>query len=210
MKLSVSLIFVLIFSGDGFVFGQLNIWNTKETKNSSTDTSVNTIRGRVIDSQTRDFLAGASVVIKGTRIGTTTGLEGRFYLIIPGNFRSDKIVLIISTLGYVQKMFAINQNHLQTKKDFPLTKRNELQGRVIDAQTKDLLAEAVVVIKGTNIITSTDAEGNFYLAIPEKLEEPQIVLAISLVGYKRKEFRVVRRKNIQGKKDFLITPTESY
>jgi len=55
-----------------------------------------TIRGRVVDSQTGKPLAGVSVTIKGKKGGASTNDEGWFSLNIP----SQSATLIISSVGY--------------------------------------------------------------------------------------------------------------
>ena len=61
------------------------------------------IRGRIIDSETKDPLIGANVGIKGSSKGTITDLEGNFKLISP----LGKQVLIISYIGYNSKEFNV-------------------------------------------------------------------------------------------------------
>lgn len=54
------------------------------------------ISGTVTDKQTGDPLPGVSVLVKGTSLGTSTDLEGRYTLEIP----SGKAVLVFSFVGY--------------------------------------------------------------------------------------------------------------
>lgn len=56
--------------------------------------------GIVTDSSTSEPLTGANVMLKGTSIGTSTNLEGKFTIqkIQPGNY-----VLRISYIGYNTK-----------------------------------------------------------------------------------------------------------
>lgn len=57
------------------------------------------ISGTVIDVETNDGLAGASVVVKGTTIGTITDTNGQFNLSIP----DDASLLVISYVGYASQ-----------------------------------------------------------------------------------------------------------
>lgn len=101
------------------------------------------------------------------------------------------------------RSFNINDKIKQSEKAFTDTSVNEIQGKVIDGETKEFLPGATVVIKRTIIATSTDAEGNFNLVIPENLLKRKIVLVISTLGYKRKEFPI-DKKDFRIKKSFLL------
>ena len=54
-----------------------------------------TITGKVTDAQGGP-LSNASVSVKGTAVGTSTGVDGRFSLSIPANAQT----LVISSVGY--------------------------------------------------------------------------------------------------------------
>ena len=105
---------------------KVQIFDIKEKINQSEkafrDTSINKIQGKAIDSETKEFLPGASVVIKRSTIGTSTDAEGNFSLVVPENLLRRKIVLVVSTVGYVRKEFQINTKDIHAKKDFLLTK----------------------------------------------------------------------------------------
>lgn len=103
-----------------------NITNKiKQSEKAFTDTSVNEIQGKVIDSETKEFLAGATVLVKRTILATSTDAEGNFNLVIPENLLKRKIVLVISTVGYKRKEFPIDKKDFRIKKDF-LLKQNLL------------------------------------------------------------------------------------
>lgn len=72
---------------------------------SSNQQSVKEISG-VITDQNGELIIGANVVVKGTTIGTITGLDGNFVLEVP-----EKATLVVSYIGYVQKEVAINSNN---------------------------------------------------------------------------------------------------
>ena len=101
-----------------------NITNKiKQSEKAFTDTSVNEIQGKVIDGETKEFLPGATVVIKRTIIATSTDAEGNFNLVIPENLLGRKIILVVSTLGYIRKEFPIDKKDFRIKKSF-LLKQN--------------------------------------------------------------------------------------
>lgn len=58
-----------------------------------------TVSGRVIDRESREALAFASIGIKGKSIGTISNLDGEFDFHIPSEYRND--ILVISVLGYI-------------------------------------------------------------------------------------------------------------
>ena len=58
----------------------------------------NRIRGMVVDSN-REPIPGASIIVKGTRTGTSTNIEGEFTL----DVRDDKVALEISFIGMKTK-----------------------------------------------------------------------------------------------------------
>jgi len=74
----------------------------------------------------------------------------------------------------------------------------QITGKVIDEKEQPVIGAAIQV-KGTNIGTITDVEGNYQLLVPEGKEE----LIISIVGFKQKEI------NISGNSTFNITLEES-
>lgn len=63
------------------------------------------ITGRVVDSETREALAGVNVYVEGTTLGASTGRDGRFTLVVgqPPN------VLIFSMLGYQARKVLVSE-----------------------------------------------------------------------------------------------------
>lgn len=57
---------------------------------------VRTITGTVTDSQTKETLPGATIILKGTTSGTSTDIDGKFSLPVSSN----DAVLVISFVGY--------------------------------------------------------------------------------------------------------------
>ncbi|SFZ92805.1 CarboxypepD_reg-like domain-containing protein [Flaviramulus basaltis] len=69
----------------------------------------------------------------------------------------------------------------------------ELEGKVIDANLKDPLIFADIVIKDSNISTVTNADGEFLLKIPEKFFDG--ILTISHLGYEKREIKISSLNN---------------
>jgi Family of unknown function (DUF5686)/CarboxypepD_reg-like domain len=68
------------------------------------------VTGKVFDAETKEPIAFANVVFKGTSIGTTADLDGNFTL------KTDKLVdsILFAYIGYEKKIFAIKRNQSQT------------------------------------------------------------------------------------------------
>src|SRR3982750_218975 len=58
-----------------------------------------TLTGTITDSKTKEPMVGATVLVKGTKIGTATDDKGRFKLDVP----ADAKTLTISYVGYQPK-----------------------------------------------------------------------------------------------------------
>ncbi len=67
--------------------------------------------GHVVDAKTGEHLPGMSIIIKGTRIGTTTGASGHFYF---SNLKPGKITLRVSGIGYIaqEKTITVKTNQV--------------------------------------------------------------------------------------------------
>lgn len=64
-----------------------------------------------------------------------------------------------------------------------------VKGKVVDNETRDPLIFATVAIKGTNIATVSNLDGDFILKISEKLDNPY--LEVMYIGYKNKEIPLI-------------------
>lgn len=105
-----------------------------------------TITGQVLDSADNP-LTGASVVIKGTGIGTQTDKDGRFELVATGK----EVVLSITFTGYVPQEVKAKQGHVLIRlKDV----RSDLDEVVVvgfGTQKKSDMVGAVTSIKPSNL-----------------------------------------------------------
>ncbi|MFA9194056.1 carboxypeptidase-like regulatory domain-containing protein, partial [Flavobacterium sp. FBOR7N2.3] len=101
------------------------------------DSLKNTITGKVIDIEYNSPLAGAIVTIKNTTIETTTDFDGKFKLIIPDSLLTDKIHIIIFSIGYKKTETIIDKSELlQTKDSF-----------IISVEPEEALLGEVIIIK---------------------------------------------------------------
>lgn len=120
-----------------------------------------TVSGRVTDEK-GNGLANASVVVKGTNIGTTTGPDGAFSLGVP----SKAAALVVSYVGLADK-------------EITLTTSNEYNVS-LTAATKNSLDEVVVVGYGTqrrgnvtssvSTVRSADIENRPYTSVDQELQ----------------------------------------
>ena len=63
------------------------------------------VSGKVVDSDTKEPLVGASIIIKGTAKATSTGLDGTFKIDVSG---TENPVLTISYIGYIAKEIPVS------------------------------------------------------------------------------------------------------
>ncbi|WP_406684086.1 carboxypeptidase-like regulatory domain-containing protein [Seonamhaeicola sp. MEBiC1930] len=77
----------------------------------------------------------------------------------------------------------------------------EIKGTVVDQSTKDKLVFSDIIVKGTNISTITNVDGEFLLKIPQNHLEG--ILVISHLGYEKKEIEI---PSIKGKIKISLVP----
>lgn len=70
-----------------------------------------TVSGKVVDSKDGSPIAGVSVVVKGTKVGTVTGNDGSFTLQAPASAK----VIEVSSLNYVAREVAIGKGAISVQ-----------------------------------------------------------------------------------------------
>lgn len=106
------------------------------------------IKGKITDAETGEAIAGVSIAIKGTTLGTTTDGKGNFTLTVP----SEKSVLIISSVGYdrqeitVGNRFVINITLVADTKNL-----NEVVVVGYGTQKVTNVSGAISTVKGADI-----------------------------------------------------------
>jgi len=119
-----------------------------------------TIEGTIKDDDTGETLIGASVIIKGTTIGTITDIDGNFSLKVNQN---PPITLTIDFLGYQMKEVTVNSFEEKVKvslgPDQVMISEVEVVGSRISEKTK----QAPLTVESMDIIAIKEApSGNFY------------------------------------------------
>ena len=116
-----------------------------------------TVVGRVLDKATGDPLPGANVMIQGTSIGTSTGLDGKYEIRnVPTGMRSMRVTYI----GYVTvtREVTVGENATLTQ-DFHLVAQ-ALQGEtiVVTGQAKGQLSAINQQLSSNSIVNVVSAE----------------------------------------------------
>ena len=92
---------------------------------------------------------------------------------------------------YICALFLFSLNiHAQTETEEVF---NEIEGKVIDVNSKDPLIFTDIVINDSNISTVTNTDGEFILKIPESFFDG--VITLSYLGYQKKEIKISSIKN---------------
>lgn len=102
--------------------------------------SDNRIRGMVVDSN-KEPIPGASIIVKGTRTGTSTNIEGEFTLDVKG----DKVIIEISFIGMKKQTLQVDA-----------TRRKTLEITLVD----DVKTLDDVVVTGYNNVRKTSFTGS--------------------------------------------------
>ncbi len=118
------------------------------------------LRGTVIDSNTGETLIGAAVVLKGTTIGSTTDIDGRFEIALN---ELPPYTLEVSFLGYVTQTIevkSVDQNlKFKLSTDQVLMKEVEVIGSRIGEKQK----QAPLTVESMDVIAIREvASGDFY------------------------------------------------
>ena len=125
-------------------------------------------------------------------------------------------LLLLSTANYATAqnaqqthMIAPQQPNATDKQVPPVAKpdtelpKNTFSGKVLDAETKEPLYGASVVVKNTLFGMITDLNGNFLLTISDSLLTEEITFSISSIFYEATEF-TVKKSELSLLKEILL------
>ena len=161
------------------------------------------ISGTVKDEKGQPLI-GTSILIKDTKTGTITDLEGAFSLTLPSecaplvfNYVGKQVVEVASACGG-QKLDII----MKSKPKTAVTEKKEpktVEGYVVD-EAGDPLIGTNILVKGKTIGTITDLKGYFRLALPNDCA----TLIFSYVGKQSQEITEI----CQGQKRIVQLATK--
>ena len=113
-----------------------NDFITNEKILQTKDTLKNTIKGKVIDSETKEVIEFATIVVKGTKTGCSSDINGNFKLVIPDSLLTEKINVIASYIGYDSIEFIFNRTDLPMTKDFIFSFKGQVMMGAIEIVVK--------------------------------------------------------------------------
>ena len=112
------------------------------------------VTGRVTDAAAGDGLPGVNVVIKGTRNGTVTDLDGNFRIAVPG----PEAVLEFSFIGYITKEVTVgNQSTVNVALEPDVQQLEEVVVVGYGTQKKSDLTGAVASVSGDRLRNTVTA-----------------------------------------------------
>ncbi len=119
-----------------------------------------TISGKIIDAATKEPLAGATVLVKGTTTGTATDANGKFTLEVPASAKA----ITISYIGYIARDFSVNN----TNWNVTLESADILGKEVVVTSSRvaeSIKTAPVQIEKMTSREIKSAASGDFYQSI---------------------------------------------
>ena len=118
------------------------------------------LRGTVLDGSTNETLIGASVVMKGTTVGSTTDIDGRFEILTN---ETPPYTLVISFIGYSPQEIQVKSLDQELK--FKLSTDQVLlrEAEVIGSRISDKQKQAPLTVESMDLIAIREApSGDFY------------------------------------------------
>jgi TonB-linked SusC/RagA family outer membrane protein len=116
-----------------------------------------TVTGKVTESETKEPLVGANILVKGTNIGTTTDVNGSYTLQVP----DASATLVFSSIGYTLEEVPVNG---RTVIDIAMLPDIKALGEVVvvgyTTSRKQDLTGAVAVVELAPIQNATASSGN--------------------------------------------------
>ena len=129
-----------------------------------------TITGKVTSSDDGAGIPGATVMVKGTAVGTITDVDGKYSLSVP----KDKDVLLFSYVGMVSQELKLGADNVANV--VLAASVRELEGVVVTAlgipREKKSLGYATQEVKGDNV--STVKSANFINNLSGKVSGVQV------------------------------------
>ena len=131
-----------------------------------------TLKGRVLDKNTKTPLVFANVVVKGTNNGAATDANGEFII---RNITAGNQILTISYLGYISYDFNVTVTSNENKKE-----DYYLEGKVVEGQTVVITAQAEGQLSAINQERSSNTIEN--IVAKDRIKELPDVNAAESIG----------------------------
>jgi hypothetical protein len=139
--------------------------------------------GRVVDQETGEALPFVAVGLQNTPLGITTDMDGNFTLKVPQRFALEPLVLELRYVGYenrTREVFFTGDppDDIEPPTDLtmvPVSGKADpkdprgVQGRLIDPTTGMPLPDVIVAVKASEVRVRCDAQGHYFLHVPEAL-----------------------------------------
>jgi hypothetical protein len=88
--------------------------------------STRIISGTILDMKTKETIPGATILLEGDTVATSTNMNGFFSIDISSRLHADTIKLIISSVGYSTKVLKYSPEHFPSKLTIELTEDAQL------------------------------------------------------------------------------------
>jgi TonB-dependent receptor len=125
------------------------------------------VTGKITDSSNGETLPGASILIKGSTIGTITEMDGEYSILVP----DEQTVLIYSFLGFVEQEVTVGNTRVI---DISLQQNTEeLEEVVVTAQAIGQIGARQAQIKSSTIKN---------VVAPDRLQENPDANAVEAIG----------------------------
>lgn len=137
-----------------------------------------TVKGKVVNAADNNPLTGSSIIVKGTKQGTTTDAKGTFYIKVLPNAS-----LIISSVGFISQ-------------EIPVNGREEISIDLKADNSSNNLNEVVVV--GYKSVTKRDLSGAVSSVDMKSLQDVPSASLLSLLAGKAAGVQSVVRSGLPG------------
>lgn len=118
------------------------------------------IKGVVSDDATGETLIGAAVVLKGTSIGATTDIDGKFEIQIEQN---PPFILTISFMGYDAQEFEVTDFNQKIKISLGANKVLMKEVEIVGSRISEKTKQAPLTVESMDVIAIKQApSGSFY------------------------------------------------
>lgn len=174
------LLIVIIFSAieiNGSLIPLRAMNYNEQNINAQEDNSIRSISGTVVD-ENGESMIGVSILVKGTKIGTTTDLNGKFNI----KLNTKNSTLAISYVGYISQEIDVKSGQQikvelkPTTKEleqvvvigYGVQKKSNVTGAISSVNSKDLANSSITnvatalqgKVSGVNVINSSGAPGS--------------------------------------------------